>query len=203
MALFDIFRRRTIIDVATLGTFIDEQSTLLAEQTVQDYTSLRAGPDAKAVLGDAAFRTTLEQARWEAYPLALTMVGEVASGVLCSRAAPNEQAVMAGLLKLVLDVFDRKGVPKGVDDAAWSATRHEVSTSVGELANRPEKPITGIVDAFAGQFLALMPLHAKLGGDDFPALRNALATTLGDIRDKLVGRADLRAVAAALTANTP
>jgi hypothetical protein len=203
MALFDVFRRRTIIDLASLGAFIDEQATLLAQQTVGDYSQLRAGPDPKVLLADGAIRTALELARFEAYPLALAMVGEATDWVLRSHAGTNEQAVVAGLRKLILAVFDRKGVPRLVGEPAWGAARQEISSSLGELADRPGKPVEAIVEAFAGMFLALMPLHERLGGDDFPALRNALKTTLGDIRDKLVRRADLPVVAAALAANAP
>src|SRR5262249_7033898 len=82
MSLFDIFRGRAIIDLGTLGAFIEEQSMSLAEQPVQNYTSQRAGPHAQAVFADAAFRAALEQARSEAYPLALAMVAELA-GAFC------------------------------------------------------------------------------------------------------------------------
>jgi hypothetical protein len=201
MALFDIFRRRTIIDLATLGAFIDEQSTLLAEQTVQNYSGLRAGRDAQVLLADAAFRAALDQARCEAYPLALAMVGEAADGALRAHAGNNAQAMAAGLLRLTLDVFDRKPVPRPVGDAAWSAARLEILSSLGELENRPAKAVEAIANAHASMFLALMPLHQKLGRDDFPLLRNALTKTLGDTRDKLVSRGDLRTLVAALGAN--
>lgn len=170
----------------------------LAEQTVQNYTSQRAGPHAQAVFADAAFRAALEQARSEAYPLALAMVAELAGGVLRSHAGANEQALMAGLLKLTLDLFDRKGVPKAVGDVAWSGARQEVSSALDEASSRPVKAISAIVEASAGLFLALMPLHPMLAADDFPALRASLEATLGEIREKLVRRADLPAVAAAL-----
>src|SRR5262249_48236395 len=76
--------------------------------------------------------------------------------------------------------------------------RQEVSSALDEASSRPVKAISAIVEASAGLFLALMPLHPMLAADDFPALRASLEGTLGEIREKLVRRADLPAVAAAL-----
>jgi hypothetical protein len=78
MALLDHFRRRAIRDRATAGAFIDEQSFHLAENCVRDYSRLRAGDGADALLADPAFAVALDKACWEAYPRALAMVGTVA-----------------------------------------------------------------------------------------------------------------------------
>ena len=52
----------------------------LAEACVRDYSRLRAGDGADALFADAAFAAILDQARWDAYPRALAMVGEMARG---------------------------------------------------------------------------------------------------------------------------
>jgi hypothetical protein len=201
MALFDRFRRNTIVDRATLSAFIEEEAGLLAERAVHEYASVCAGPDVLTLLADTAFRASFEQSRWEAYPLALAMVGETTDGVLRAHAGDDPAALGMGILKLILDVFDGKPPPEPVGSSAWSIARKEIAVSLGELARRPGRPIDAIVDEFASLFLALMPLHERLGSDDYPALRRVLEEALTEIRDKLLRRGALPVLAAEIAAH--
>ena len=189
-------------DLATLGVFIDEQSSLLAQKIVQDYLRLRAGPSAAALFAEPMFRSAVEKARWEAYPLALAMVGETVQALLHPHAAGKVETVVSGLDRLVLSLFDRKGVPDMIGAAAWATARQDVSRSLNNLVHRPPKPSESIADSFAGLFLALMPMHEKLHGDDFPALRNNLKKTLAGVQEKLRQRANLRTLAELLAVNS-
>ena len=121
MALLDHFRRRAIRDQATAGAFIDEQSFRLAESCVRDYSRLRAGDGADALLADAAFAAALDKACWEAYPRALTMVGHGRGGERCvPMPASNAHAVLFGLIAMILEQFDRRPVPRAIGDVGMA-----------------------------------------------------------------------------------
>ena len=93
MGFFDIFRRPPPInDVATLGTFIDEQSAFIAQKGVYEFSRARAGHYAKVLFQEKEFLDAADQARWKAYPLGLAMVGEMVEGVLRRHAAAENQA---------------------------------------------------------------------------------------------------------------
>jgi hypothetical protein len=203
MALFDIFRRGGIRTLAELSAFIDEQAVLLADKVVEDYASLRAGADAQVVMAEAGLRAALDKARAEASSLALAMVGEMVEGALRPVAEANEQAVRDGLLALVLECVDRRPALNGAADDARRAARSDVERSLADSANRSAKPVAAIADAYASLFLALMPIHEKLGGDDFGALSSTLRTTLAAAHGKLAERAELANLAAQLAANAP
>jgi hypothetical protein len=200
MALFDVFRRRRPLrDVAALAAFIDEQAAGLAESTILSYSRMRAGPDPEAVLADAAFRAGVEQARWQAYPLALAMVGEIVAALL-DASAENAEAMRTRIVVLILAVFDGRPVPRPIGDAGWQAARQELAASLDEVAQRAGRSADAMVEEFSGFFLALMPIHHKLGGDDYLALRISLRRSLDEARDKFLQNADRPALAAALAA---
>jgi hypothetical protein len=60
--------------------------------------------------------------------------------------------------------------------------------------------VESVAAAHSSYYLAIMPLHAKLRGDDFPALRSQLKTMLAQIQEALAARAELPALAEALAA---
>jgi hypothetical protein len=200
MALFDIFRRGGIRTLGELAAFIGEQAALLADKAVEDYAALRAGADAPAAMADAGLRAALDKARAEASPLALAMVGEMVEGTLRPVAEANEQAVREGLTALALECFDRRPAPNAAADDVRRAARSDVERALADTANRSAKPVAAIADAYASLFLALMPIHEKLGGDDFAALSGMLRTMLTAVRDKLAECAELANLAAQLAA---
>ena len=190
MRLFDMFRRGgRIRDTASLGSFIDKQAAALAQRSVEDYARLRAGDQAEALFAEPAFRAAVERARAEAYPLALAMVGETVEGVLRPHAGEREHPMLYGLIRLILDIFDRKPMPQAI--GAWRATRQQLAQAINELARGPAITVEKIAESYSGLFLALMPIHAKLRGEDFPALRNQLGAMLRSARDQFIESADL------------
>lgn len=200
MALFDFLRRGGVRTRADLAAFIDEQAALIADRAVVDYAALRAGPDAATVLAEPALRAALDKARVEALPLALSMVGEMVEGALRPLAADSEQAVREGLTALVLECLDRRPALGAAEDEARRAARSEVQRSLAGSANRSVKPVAAIADAYASLFLALMPIHPRLAGDNFPALSGALRAMLAAAHEKLAERGELAGLVAQLTA---
>jgi hypothetical protein len=112
MGFFDIFKRRPPIrDLGALCDFIDAQAAFLAQKGIFEYSRARAGPHGNTLLREKAFQEAVEVSRWQAYPLALAMVGEVLEGALRPAATGAEPAVHEGLFAQVLSVFDRHPSP--------------------------------------------------------------------------------------------
>ena len=195
MSLFDRFRRRTIRDPAMLGDFIDGQSSILSESVVQDYLRGRAGEGADALFADASFRLALDKARWEAYPRALAMAAAVAEGMLRPHAGEKASAVSFGLLAVILGAFDRRPVPAAIGELDWRSARADLERSLGDLVNHRPKTAEAVVQEHSSYWLAIMPLHEKLHGDDFPALCVQLTGMLTQIEEAFMQRADMAGIA--------
>ena len=194
MALRDLFR--PIRDVATLVAFIDHEAEGLGRGIVEAYLQGRAGEAAKQLFATAKFIAARDQAQHEAYPVALAMVGEM---VLADLAAPGEIApdLAQGLAVRLAALFDTR--PALLDQAAWAKARREVAHSIEALGSEKPKRIASIVSEFSPSFLALMPIHDSLSGDDFPALRKQLETALTEVHAGFARRAGARRLVAALT----
>lgn len=190
MGLFDRFRRHSIRDPAALATFIDDFALMLAETVVQDYTRHRAGNSADALLADAQFRPALDRARWEVYPRALAMGAALVEARLRSHANGQEQPVATGFAATILAAFDRRAIPAAIGEGGWRAARAELERSLNDLTQQRPKTIETAVQEHAGYFLAIMPLHHRLGGDDFPALCDRLKTLLAQSEEAVAQHAD-------------
>jgi hypothetical protein len=200
MGFFDIFRRPPPInDVATLGTFIDEQSAFVAQKGIYEYSRARAGHYAKVLFKEKDFLDAAEKARWTAYPLALAMVGEMVEGVLRRHAAAeNQAAVRDALIRLTMDVFDNYPVPAAIGATAWRDARVELLRRLNGASLHPPKPVKDIPEPYARAYYDLMPIHQKLRASEFPTIRNYMRVTLINIHDQFVARADLPALADSL-----
>jgi hypothetical protein len=203
MALMDHFRRRAIRDYASAGVFIDEQSLNLARSCVREYSRLRAGEGAQALFADAVFTQALDKACWEAYPRALVMVGTVAEALLRRYAGGDAHAVLFGLIAMTLDHFDQRPVPAAIGAVGWRAARAEVERSLSDLARSSPKSPEMLVRDHSSFFLAIMPLHPRLAGDDFGALRQQLKLSLLNVQEALAQRANLLALAGELAGRMP
>jgi hypothetical protein len=198
MAILDRIRRRPIRDNFSAGAFIDEQSFRLAQTSVQDYCRQRAGNGADALLADARFGPVLDKARWEAYPRVLAMVGAVVEASVRRYAGENSRAVLAGLSAMMLEHFDRRPPPSAIADADWRAARAGLERSLGDLAEQEPKSVEAIADDHVPFYVVIMPLHPKLGPDDFPALRKQLKTLLLEVQEGFEQQANLLALAGEL-----
>lgn len=203
MALIDRFRRRAIRDQVTVGAFIDEQSFHLAETCVLDYSRLRAGAGMDALFADPPFAAAIEKACWEAYPRALVMVGTLAERALRAYAGEDARAVLSGLIATILDQFDRRPVPRAIGAAGWRAARADVERSLNDLARARPKAAEELARDHSSFYLAIMPLHPKLGPDDFASLRNQLTLSLRHIQEGFAQRANLLALAGELAGRMP
>ncbi len=187
----------------TVGAFIDEQSFRLAQACVQDYARLRAGEGADALVADPSFARALDKACWEGYPRALAMVGMVVDNALRPHAADDLNMLHAGVAATILETFDRRPVPSAIGDVDWHAARTDLERSLGELSQLRPKSADAVAEDHSTFYLAIMPLHPKLGADDFPTLRNQLKRSLAQAQEAFLQWANLPALSRELIARVP
>lgn len=198
MSLFGFFRRRPPVrSTAELADFIDAQSAFLAQKGIFEYSRARAGHYAKVLFREPDFLEAVEQARWRAYPLALAMVTEAVDAALRHKTS-EPQSLGSALAALVLAVFDRYPVPATLGASEWAEHRQHLTRDLALIGLHGVKQIPDIPERFAKPYFALMPIHEKLRGSDFPTIRNYLRVTLCNIHDELVQRSDVRTLAAIL-----
>jgi hypothetical protein len=188
--LFGMFRRKPAIrDPVGLADFIDQNAAFLVQKGIYEYSRARAGHYAKVLFAEQAFLRAVEESRWRAYPLGLAMVAEMTEGVLRPYAGAKH-AVLDWLAPLVLAVFDRYPVPSPLSADAWQAARSELAQRLAGIALHPRKRVIDIPQPFAAKYFALMPIHEKLRGQDFPTMRSYLQVSLCNIHDELIRRMD-------------
>jgi hypothetical protein len=199
MKLLEIFRRkRPIRDPRALADFIDAQAAFLVQKGIYEYSRARAGHYAKVLFAEPIFAESVERSRWQAFPLGLAMVAEMVEGALLPQAGDDFRAVIDELAALVLSVFDRYPLPAALDAETWRAARAELSQRL--LANHGRKAVKDIPIPYAERYFALMPIHEKLRGSDFPAIRNYLRVTLCNMHAELTERMDADALVGELVA---
>ncbi len=202
MGFFDIFRRPPRVnDMEALGAFVNEQSAFLTQKGIYEFSRARAGHYAKVLFTEKEFLDAADKSRWAAFPLGLTMVGEVVEGVLRRHAETEDKApVRDNLIRLVLSVFDDYPVPAAIGAPAWRNARVELSRRLSGISLHPVKLVKDVPEPFARAYFDLMPIHPKLRTSDFPTIRNYMRVTLVNIHDQFITRADLPALVAGLRA---
>ena len=193
MKLFESFfrRRPQISDQEALAEFIDAQSAFIVQKGIYEYSRARAGHYAKVLFAEEGFASSVEHARWQAYPLGLAMVGEMVEGVLasaCRRCSAGE--ILDQLIAVVLSVFDRYPVPPSIGEEAWLAARRELAQRLELVGGHAPKRVMDIPEPLAETYFAMMPIHEKLRGRDFATTRNYLRVSLCNIHDELIERMD-------------
>ena len=199
MDLLRFFRRSPPIrDLAALAEFIDRNAAFVTQKGLYEYSRARAGHYAKVLFGEASFQAAIEISRWRAYPLGLAMVGEVTEGILRPQFGERRLAAVAALRDVVLDVFDRYPAPEALSKAEWMESRRELSHRLEFIGLHAPKAAKDIPEPFIDGYFALMPIHEKLRGSDYPTTRNYLRVTLCNIHEELTKRLDAPAIAASL-----
>lgn len=201
MKLFEkLFRPRPPIrDRAALADFIDAQSAFIVQKGIYEYSRARAGHYAKVLFAEEGFAQSVERARWQAFPLGLSMVGEMVEGVLVSQAGTPRREILDQVISVVLSVFDRYPVPPSTGETGWREARRELEHRLDLVGGHAPKRVMDIPEPLAESYFAMMPIHEKLRGRDFQTTRNYLRVSLCNIHDELISRMDRAAVERALT----
>jgi len=195
MGFFDIFRRRPKVrDRQSLADFIDQNAAFLVQKFIYEYSRARAGHYAKVLFREPQFQEAAERSRWTAFPLGLALVGELVEGMLWPVAASDRQNHVGAIRELVLGVFDRYPAPAILGDTAWREQRAELDHRMTLAGLHPPKRAMDIPEQYAKAYFDMMPIHEKLRGHDFPALRSYLRVTMINIQQDLSDRLDAQAV---------
>ncbi|MCK1638766.1 hypothetical protein IVA95_14410 [Bradyrhizobium sp. 157] len=200
MKLFEkLFRPRPPIrDREALADFIDAQSAFIVQKGIYEYSRARAGHYSKVLFAEEGFARSVERARWQAFPLGLSMVGETVDVVLRPHAGDERRPVLDQIIAVVLSVFDRYPVPPSIGEAAWQEARRELAHRLDLVGGHAPKRVMDIPEPLAESYFAMMPIHEKLRGRDFQTTRNYLRVSLCNIHDELADRIDAAAVIGAL-----
>lgn len=195
-----LFRRRPPIrDREALADFIDAQSAFITQKGIYEYSRARAGHYAKVLFAEQGFADSVELARWRAYPLGLSMVGEMVEGVLAAQAGMARRETLDQLIAVVIEVFDRYPIPPSIGEEVWLEARRELAHRLDLVGGHAPKRVIDIPEPLAETYFAMMPIHEKLRGRDFATTRNYLRVCLCNIHDELIERMDSVAVRQALT----
>lgn len=202
MKLFGkLFRPRPPVrDLTALADFIDAQAAFIVQKGIYEYSRARAGHYAKVLFAEKNFAQAVERARWQAFPLGLSMVGEMAGGALCAQLGLPRRETFDRLITVVVSVFDRYPVPPSIGEEAWLAARGELTHRLDLAGGHAAKRVMDIPDPVTEAYFAMMPIHEKLRGRDFQTTRNYLRVSLCNIHDELISRMDKAALQQALTA---
>jgi hypothetical protein len=202
MKLFEkLFRARPPIrDREALADFIDAQSAFLVQKGIYEYSRARAGHYAKVLFAEEGFAKSVEHSRWQAFPLGLSMVGEMVDGVLRPHAGMQRREILDQTIIVVLSVFDRYLVPPSIGEGAWLKARRDLAHRLDLVGGHAPKRVMDIPEPLAETYFAMMPIHEKLRGRDFQTTRNYLRVSLCNIHDELIARMDRAAVEQALIA---
>ena len=201
MKLFEkLFRPRPPIrSREELADFIDAQSAFIVQKGIYEYSRARAGHYAKVLFAEEGFAQSVERARWQAFPLGLSMVGEMIEGVLASQSGIPRRQMLDQLILVVLSVLDRYPVPPSVGEEAWLAARSDLAHRLDLVGGHAPKRVMDIPEPLAEAYFAMMPIHEKLRGRDFQTTRNYLRVSLCNIHDELISRMDRAALERAMT----
>lgn len=203
MSLVDYIRgffghKPPISDAGDLADFIDAQSAFLIQKGMYEYARARAGPYSKIMMREPEFFEAANRSRWQGYPLGLAMVGEMVESVLAPQAGGDRRALLDPLIGLVLSVFDRYPVPPQLSAEEWHTARAELVLHLERLSTHPPKRVIDIPVPFVDRVFALMPIHKELLSADAPTSRGFLQLNLVQMRDELVRRMDVAAMAGRL-----
>ncbi len=194
--LTKLFRRPPPIrHPGELAGFIDANGAFVAQKGLYEYARARAGHYSKVLFAEEGFQRAIEVSRWQAYPLGLAMVGEVASVVLQEMTTLERETIIEGVSDLTLSAFDRWDVPAVLDATAWADLRGDLVRRLHQIGLHPPKRAMDIPESIAKDYFALMPIHESLRGPDFPTLKSYLKVTLCNVHDELTKRIDAQAVA--------
>lgn len=194
-----LFQRRPAIrDLGALADFIDAQSAFIAQKGIYEYSRARAGHYAKVLFAEKDFAQAVERARWQAFPLGLSMVGEMAGDALSAQLGLPRRETLDQVIPVVLSVFDRYPVPPSIGEEAWLVARDELAHRLDLAGGHAPKLVMDIPEPVAEAYFAMMPIHEKLRGRDFQTTRNYLRVSLCNIHDELISRIDAAALQRAL-----
>ncbi len=201
MGFLDFFRRPPPVrDTAELAEFIDRHAAFVAQKGIFEYARARAGHYAKVLMKEPEFLAACDVARWQTFPIALAMVGEMTEGVLLPSWRGDRVDLTDAVRKLTLGVFDRYPAPQAFDAQTWARLRVELDRHLVQMSLHPPKWAKDIPEPFWQRYFDLMPIHEKMRTRDEMTTRAYLRVTLVNVHDELTKRIEAPALIQQLAA---
>lgn len=198
MGFLDWLRKGPVIDSREgLLDFIETRAAFLIQKNIYDYARARSGPYFKVIVKEEEFRQSVERSRWTSYPLALSAIAEMIYGSLY-HAAPVRPALVEGISRATLDVFDRFPVPEVLGEAAWAQARENLKHRITQVGLHPPKLVKDIFLPSARAIYDALPIHEELRKSDFEMIQNQLRINLVTMYDEFEQRADKNAMLTAI-----
>jgi hypothetical protein len=201
MGIFDWFKRPpAIADRAALVEFVDTRSAFLVQKSIFDFAHACTGMAFAGLMQEPDFVAAMDQSRWRAYPLGLSMIAETVHGVLLPAAA-GAMPLAEAMREVAFDAFDNHRTQSVMDPQAWTNARVDLGRRVVGIALHPPKAVKDIPVAVFEHFYANLPIIAKIRGDDREIIGNHLRLNLLRIYEDFSARADVEALVFALGAS--
>ncbi len=204
-SLADLTSRWRKPKITTLDSLIEvmaAQSAFVAQKCTIDYCQARSGLMWPQLEKEAAFRSALDRARWEAYPLVLSDVGIMIEGMLRPALRNGRVLPLADwLLRAYADCLNRYGPPRHRSPAAtWDEDIDRFRRRLGQAQMAAPRPVHEIGGESGAALHRLMPIHPSLTRQDANMIRNNVRLRLGRVYEDLERDLDRGAIAAALFA---
>ena len=181
-----------------LKEFLMSRAAFLVQKSIMEYTQARSNMMFSTLLSERAFLAAYEQARWGSYPAALSMVAEMAEGLIRPHATGPTLGVQTGLAEIGRSVFAEFPLPPGQAPQFWQEAGNALDHDLGIAGLGPPKPVHEIAVTRAREVFDRLPVHENLRKHDFTMFRNTLRFHMTEIGTEFAERADLPALAKAL-----
>jgi hypothetical protein len=199
--LFGLFGkpRQPVATRESFDDFLDANGAYLVQRCLYEYARGAAAYQWQPLMEEPIFRAAMERSRWLAYPLGVAAVAEVMEGVIRPAAGARTGALLEGIERACGRVLGRHTPPDAVDPAAWQEACSDAARRVARAQLAAPRAVRDVAGSIAREVFALIPIVEQFRGKDPYLAKNNLAVALIAIHTEFVERADVAALAAALT----
>ena len=198
MGLFGFLRGRPpVADRKALEDFLDRQAAFMSQKAVFEYSRARSGLLSSKLFKEQAFKAAVEEARWRNYPLCLQNAVLMVEVALRPH-AEDATAMRQGLSAVVGNICGRYAIPAGFEADFWGSAHEEIGRRIDRAGLAAPRAVKDIPNEMADRFIANLPIHANLRGDDRILLTNNLRVHLCRAYDDFIAAADSPRLADAL-----
>ncbi len=177
-ALFGPKRASTLKD---LGDFLESRAAYVAQKSLAEYTQARANMMFSTLLNETGFRESYEEARWKAYPAALSMVAEVLTGQLRDRLKLDEKRAETIIGTLGQQVIGRLRGHGPLSESAWDQALLELQQGLARSTLAAPLAAHAVARHRAHEVFDALPFHRAIKQHDFPMFSNTMAFHLTEI----------------------
>jgi hypothetical protein len=182
-----LFRRKQLSTLKDMAEFLESRAAYLAQKSLAEYTQARANMMFSTLLREKGFRDSYEDARWKAYPAALSMVAEMMAGQLRNRSnleVTQAENIAASLSKNVIEKLRGHG-PLSSDD--WNTAFIDLQKDLARAGLAAPLAAHAVAQHRAKDVFDALPFHKAIRQHDFPMFRSTLAFHLTEIAAELEG----------------